>query len=118
MAEAIVNLVLRNRADAVVKEAHFLYGVHDMVERIERELTRIQSFLKDADAKHHKNERVKKWVSEVQEVGYCIEDALDKFLLKAGEGRPEGLRGTVKSIGKMPIKLIARHKFVREIDEI
>ncbi|XP_078153803.1 disease resistance protein RPP13-like [Carex rostrata] len=119
MAETIVNIVLRKLADEVVQEAVFLYGVRDKVERVQRDLTWIQSFLKDAVTKHHKNETVKKWVNEVQEVGFLIEDVLEKILAEVGGGsRPEGLRNTLKRIGKMPMKPIAKHKLSKEIDKI
>ncbi|XP_078149231.1 disease resistance protein RPP13-like [Carex rostrata] len=118
MAETVVNLVLGKMADVVVQEALFLYGVRDKVERVQRDLKWIQSFLKDADAKRHKDERVKQWVNEVQEVGYLIEDVLDKFLVEVGGGRREGLYNKLKRIGKMPMKLISKHKVGSEIDNI
>ncbi|XP_078161498.1 putative disease resistance protein At1g50180 [Carex rostrata] len=118
MAETIVNLVLGKLADAVVQEALFLYGVRAKVEQVQRDLTWIQSFLKDADAKHHKNERVKTWVNEIQEAGYLIEDVLEKFLVEVGGGKREGLCNKLKRIGKMPMKLISEHKVGSEIDNI
>jgi ATPase subunit of ABC transporter with duplicated ATPase domains len=118
MAEIILRIVLGKLADGLVQEALFLYGVHDKVERVQRDLTWIQAFLKDADTKRHKDERVKKWVNEVQEVGYLIEDVLDKFLAEVGGGKPEGLCNKLKRIGKMPMKLIAKHKLGNEIDKI
>ncbi|XP_078161624.1 disease resistance protein RPP13-like [Carex rostrata] len=118
MAEIIVKLVLGKLGDAVVEEAFFLYGVRDKVERVQRDLTWIQSFLKEADAKCHKNERVKTWVNEIQEAGYLIEDVLEKFLVEVGGGRREGLCNKLKMIGKMPMKLISEHKVGSEIDKI
>ncbi|XP_078161816.1 disease resistance protein RPP13-like [Carex rostrata] len=118
MAEIIVKLVLGKLSDAVVQEAFFLYGVRDKVERVRRDLTWIQSFLKAADAQRHKNEMVTKWVNEIQEVGDLIDDVLEKFLLEIGEGRREGLFNKLKWIGKMPMKLISEHKVGSEIDKI
>ncbi|XP_078173450.1 disease resistance protein RPP13-like [Carex rostrata] len=118
MAEIVVNLVLGKLADAVVQEALSLYGVRDKAEKVQRQLEWIQAFLKDADAKRHKDERVKQWVKEVREVGDLIEDVLDKFLEEVGRGKPEGLRNVLKRIGKMPVKMISKHKLGSEIDKI
>ncbi|XP_078154016.1 disease resistance protein RPP13-like [Carex rostrata] len=118
MAEITVNLVLGKLADAVVQEALSLYGVREKVGQIERQLKWIQAFLKDADTKRHKDERVKQWVKEVREVGDLIEDVLDKFLEEVGGGKPEGLANVLKGIGKMPMKLFSKHKLGSEIDKI
>ncbi|XP_078150450.1 putative disease resistance RPP13-like protein 3 [Carex rostrata] len=118
MAETIVNLVLVKLSEAVVQEALFLSRVRDKVQRVQRDLKWIQSFLKDAETKRHKDERVKQWVNEVQEVGYLIEDVLEKFLTEVGGGRSEGLPSILKKIGKMPMKLISKHKVGNEIDQI
>ncbi|KAJ4749106.1 Disease resistance protein (CC-NBS-LRR class) family [Rhynchospora pubera] len=44
-----------------------------------------------------------------------IEDALDKFLVDMGGGRPKGVLGRV---GHMPMALAARHKVSTQIDKI
>lgn len=113
-----MNLVLGKLVDAVVQEALFLYGVSDKVQRVRRELTWIQSFLKDADQKRYKDERVKHWLNEIKEVSFLIEDTLDKFLMEADGGRQEGLCNTLKRIGKKPMELIAKHKLGTEIHKI
>ena len=113
-----MHLVLDKLADVVVQEALFLYGVRDKVEWVQRELEWIQSFLKDADTKRHKNERVKKWVKEIQEVGYLIENTIETFLMEVGGGRMEGLQNVLKRIGKMPMKLVKKHKIGNQLDKI
>lgn len=109
MAETIVNLVIEKLADAVIQEAFFLYGVSDKVEWVKRELTWIQSFLKDAESKLDKDERVKKWVNEV---AYWIEDTLDKFLVDRQD------RNILKRIGKKLMDPITTHKLGKEINKI
>ncbi|KAJ3703892.1 hypothetical protein LUZ61_007597 [Rhynchospora tenuis] len=118
MAESMVNLILCKFADTVIQEALYLYGVQDKVARVQRELTWIQCFLKDADSKRQKDERVKQWVNEVMEVSHCIEDILDKFLAEHGGGRQKGLHNKLQRIGKMPMELITKHKLVAKIDKI
>jgi disease resistance protein RPM1 len=121
MAETVVNLVLGKLADAAIQEALSLCGVSEKVRWVQSELTWIQSFLKDADSKRPKDERVKCWVNEVREVGFLIEDALDKFLLEVeGEDGSEGLYNKLRRIGNMPwkTKMTAKHKIGAEIEDI
>jgi hypothetical protein len=103
MAEIMVNLVLGKLADEVVQKALTLYGVRDKAEEVERQLEWIRAFFKD--------ERVKQWVKEVQEVGDLIEDVLDNLLKEVGGRKPEGFPN-------MPMNLISKHKLSSEIDKI
>jgi hypothetical protein len=84
MAEVAVRIVLNKLADVVAKEAHVLGGVGKKVERVQRELTRIQCCLRDADSKSKGDERVKNWLNELRDVAYRIEDSTDTFVLKVG----------------------------------
>lgn len=123
-----MNLVLGKLADSVMQEALLLYGVRDKVEWVKRELAWIQSFLVDLDAKRNKDERVKRWVSEVKEVAYWIEDTLDQFMVEVEqEGEVDGgshsqsqkgLRKKLKKIGKKAIEPIAKHKIGSEMSKI
>ncbi|KAJ0986849.1 hypothetical protein J5N97_005205 [Dioscorea zingiberensis] len=81
MAEAVVSNVLPKLGKLVAEEAIFLFGVREKFEWLERELKWIKSFLRDADAKRKKDERVKNWVDEVIDVSYQAEDATDSFLI-------------------------------------
>lgn len=82
MAEAIVSFVTGKLSDLLIEEVVSLYEVHGQVDSIDRELTRIQCFLKDADVKQKGDERVKNWVRDIRDVAYDVEDVIDIFILK------------------------------------
>ncbi|KAJ4771621.1 Disease resistance protein (CC-NBS-LRR class) family [Rhynchospora pubera] len=117
MAEAVVQYVLVKITEAAYQEVLFLYGVKDKVEWAKRELEWVRAFVRDADAKVKQNNGalVKKWVEEVKEVAYMIEDALDEFFVKMGGARSKGV---LKKVSHMPKALIERHKVGTAIDKI
>ncbi|KAJ3684565.1 hypothetical protein LUZ61_013729 [Rhynchospora tenuis] len=117
MAEAAVHYVLGKIAEAAYQEALFLYGAGDKVEWAKRELEWVSAFVRDADAKAKQNNGalVKKWVEEVKEVAYMIEDALDEFFVKMGGARS---KGALKRVIHMPKALIERHKVGTAIEKI
>ncbi|KAJ4768688.1 Disease resistance family protein [Rhynchospora pubera] len=117
MAESVVSFVLGKLGDAFVKEVLHLHGVSNQVEKVSRELIRIQAFLKDADTKHIVNERQKQWVKEVRDLAYWIEDVIDTFLLMVPETKP-GKREAIKRLFVKTKKLPAVHKLGDEINQI
>jgi flagellar biosynthesis GTPase FlhF len=117
MAETIVKLVLEKITDALVKEALHLYGVRKQVERVERELIRIQAFLKDADRKQIQDEMQKQWVKEVRDVAYWIEDVIDTFLCEVPQKKP-GKREAIKRVFGKAKKLPIIHKLGDEMNQI
>ncbi|KAJ4821428.1 Nbs-lrr resistance protein [Rhynchospora pubera] len=117
MAESVVSFVLVKLGDAFVKEVLHLHGVTAQVEKVSRELTRIQAFLKDADTKHVVNERQKQWVKEVRDLAYWIEDVIDTFLLMVPETKP-GKREAIMRLFVKTKKLPAVHKLGDEINQI
>ncbi|KAJ4744609.1 Disease resistance family protein [Rhynchospora pubera] len=95
MAESIVSFVVGKLGDVVVREVLKLHGVSEQVERVSRELNRIQAFLKDADRKRIVDERQRHWVEEVRDLAYSIEDVIDTFLIEVPEYKP-GKKEAVK----------------------
>ncbi|KAJ4768622.1 Disease resistance protein (CC-NBS-LRR class) family [Rhynchospora pubera] len=95
MAESIVSFVVGKLGDVVVREVLKLHGVSEQVERVSRELNRIQAFLKDADRKRIVDERQRHWVKEVRDLAYSIEDVIDTFLIEVPEYKP-GKKEAVK----------------------
>ncbi|KAH7689016.1 P-loop containing nucleoside triphosphate hydrolase protein [Dioscorea alata] len=115
MAESAVSQVATRLAGLLSQEFWLLYGVRDEVEWMERELRRIKCFLKDADAKGKRDERVKNWVNDVIQVAYQAEDTIDTFLLKVDQSH--GWLSCIKYWFK-PSALIARHNVGLEIGKI
>ncbi|KAF3336797.1 disease resistance protein [Carex littledalei] len=68
----------------------------------------MQCFLKDAESKKRRDERIKGWVRDVRSVAYETEDAIDTFLVKANR----------QKLGFIQNRLLARHTLGKKISEI
>ncbi|CAL5330559.1 unnamed protein product [Camellia sinensis] len=95
MAEIIagpyVSFVVKRLGEVLIQEANFLRGVSGQVEEMQRELNRMQCFLKDAAAKREEgDERVHNWVAEIREAAYDAEAVIDTFIIKVGFRRETG----------------------------
>ncbi|XP_039119046.1 putative disease resistance RPP13-like protein 3 [Dioscorea cayenensis subsp. rotundata] len=117
MAESAVSQVATRLAGLLSQEFWLLYGVRDEVEWMERELRRIKCFLKDADAKGKRDERMKNWVNEVVQVAYLADDAIDTLLIKVNHDQSHGWLSRIKCRFK-PSLLIRRHNVGVDIAKI
>lgn len=98
MVEAVVALAVEKLGGLLIEEFGYAVRrthVQSEVEWIERELIRINCFLKDADAKQKGDERVKTWVRDVRDVAYQVEDAIDTFIMIKSTG-PRKRAGFIK----------------------
>ncbi|KAJ4724316.1 Disease resistance protein [Melia azedarach] len=92
MADAIVSFAVERLGDFLIQEAVFLGGVRNEMQLIKNELEWIVCFIKDAEEKQDDDPLVRKWVSDIRDIAYDIEDVLDKFLLKVDDGETPGQR--------------------------
>ncbi|RVW87147.1 putative disease resistance protein [Vitis vinifera] len=98
LVEAVVALAVEKLGGLLIEEFGYAVRrthVQSEVEWIERELIRINCFLKDADAKQKGDERVKTWVRDVRDVAYQVEDAIDTFIMIKSTG-PRKRAGFIK----------------------
>lgn len=79
--EAVVSVVVETLGNMLVEKAVFPKGVEGDVEWVRNELKRMQCFLKDAAKKQSDNDSIRNWISEIREVAYDAEDAIEKFVL-------------------------------------
>ncbi|OAY40597.1 putative disease resistance protein At1g50180 [Manihot esculenta] len=119
MAEAVVSFVVQKLGDLLIEEVTSLYDVQYQVESIERELTRMQCFLKDADAKQKGDMRVNNWVRDIRDVAFDVEDIIDTFVLKlACQRRRSGLMGFTAKFKYCFRDLAARRQLAEDIRSI
>ncbi|KAL5981716.1 hypothetical protein ACLOJK_015779 [Asimina triloba] len=113
IAEAAVSSLVNTLGDQLSQEENSLslLGVRDKVEWVETQFRWIQAFLKDAEAKSDKDERVKNWMKEVRNVTYVAEDIIDTFLVEIAPSVQQGVSGTF-------VRINARHKLVSEIERM
>ncbi|XP_058114635.1 probable disease resistance RPP8-like protein 4 [Magnolia sinica] len=118
LAESVVEVLLEKLADQLIQEAEFLHGVRNEVELLDAEFRRMLCFLKDADAKQGRDERVKNWVRDVRDVAYDAEDVIDTFLFKVAALKRRGFMGRIRRYAFVFNELMTLHKVGSEIERI
>ncbi|CAI9770881.1 unnamed protein product [Fraxinus pennsylvanica] len=119
MAEAVVSITLQTIGDLLVDEVKFYSGLRSQVEQIEQELQLMRSFLKDADAQQDADERLQKWISEVREAAYDIEDNILVFVaVKNKSRRYRNSKNLLKKMGCFFREIITTHKVGSHISDI
>ena len=85
MAGAVVSYVIQ-KIDAIINQALFERTVKLQALQLNRELTGLESFLQDADAKARGgNESVQNWVKEVREAAHDAEDLIESIAIQGPE---------------------------------
>ncbi|XP_057781230.1 putative disease resistance protein At1g50180 [Salvia miltiorrhiza] len=78
MAEAVVSIALETLRDLLLEEAKFLYGVGDEVKELEWQLKEMKCLIKDADRRRHESETILNWISEIKDLVYRAEAAIER----------------------------------------
>ncbi|XP_062162064.1 putative disease resistance protein At1g50180 [Alnus glutinosa] len=89
---SVVNVLLQ-QLPQLIEGASFPSRVEDEVKSFQRELERINIFLKNSDGKRNKHENVKKLVKQIIEVSYEAKDVIDTFILKVQEHKKRNIAG-------------------------
>ncbi|KAJ3679696.1 hypothetical protein LUZ60_017707 [Juncus effusus] len=128
MAEAVVDFVCEKLQDAIkgpikdaiLQEGLILYEVEDKAEAVQRELSRIKSFLKDVDARREGDQRMQYFVREIRQVAYDIEDSIDKFQAGVDESRHKepGFCHWIKIMFKKSMLIPSLHTLAHELESI
>ncbi|KAJ4813403.1 Disease resistance protein (CC-NBS-LRR class) family [Rhynchospora pubera] len=121
MAMSIVAVVVGKLWDMAANEAELLGGVKEQVERMERELKRIQCCLKDADSKRRRgDERAENWLNELRDVAYRIDDAVDTFHLELTDycKKDRSWWDKIKKLGHKAKELQLVHNLGEELAKI
>ncbi|EOA19912.1 hypothetical protein CARUB_v10000162mg [Capsella rubella] len=99
MAEAVVTFGLQKLWELLVRETNRLKGVHKQATELQSDLKRLKSFVKDAETKKSKSERVRNCVDEIVEIVYDAEDIIESFLIKEEKcGRERGIKKHLRSV--------------------
>ncbi|KAK2641423.1 hypothetical protein Ddye_023186 [Dipteronia dyeriana] len=80
-SKLIMPEILRTAWDFLIEKAFFLQGVRNEVKWLKDAPGWMQCFLKDAEEKQYSDALISKWVSDIKEFAYDIEDVLDTFHL-------------------------------------
>ncbi|XVE50715.1 hypothetical protein DITRI_Ditri01bG0185600 [Diplodiscus trichospermus] len=96
MAESVVSYAVETIGELITNEAIYLWGVEEQVNRLQRELKWMQSFIKDANSRQGENERLRLWVEEIRDLAYHADDVVEYFALKIGSKRKGGFSNATK----------------------
>jgi len=84
MAEVAVSTVVTKLTELLLEQTtstiSHITTVRDQVESLKNQLSWMQCFLKDADAKQQSNERVRMWVSEIRNVAFEAEEIIETHI--------------------------------------
>ncbi|KAL3533899.1 hypothetical protein ACH5RR_007420 [Cinchona calisaya] len=118
MAEAVVSSAVQTIGNLLVEEARFLHGVGDQVEQLQLELSRMQAFLKDADAKQRDEEMVKVWISQARALAYEAEDLIESYAFKVVSGSGRDVKSIIKKCVCILNKCYVSHRVGNEIQTL
>ncbi|XP_019085508.1 PREDICTED: disease resistance protein RPP13-like [Camelina sativa] len=85
MVDAITGFVVGKIGNYLIEEASMLMVVKDDLEDLKTELTCIQGYLKDVEAREQEDEVSKEWTKLVLDIAYDVEDVLDTHHMKLEE---------------------------------
>ncbi|XP_010479468.1 PREDICTED: putative disease resistance protein At1g50180 isoform X2 [Camelina sativa] len=118
MAEAVVSVTVQKLGELLLEEPLLLFGIGDQVKQLQDELKRLKCFLKDADEKQQKSERVRNWVAGIREASYDAEDILEAFFLKAESRKQKGMTRVLRRLACILNEAVSLHSVGSEIREI
>ncbi|KAL1555967.1 putative disease resistance protein [Salvia divinorum] len=96
MAEAVVSIALQTIRGLLLDEGRFLAGVGDQVKELEWQLKEMKCFLKDADKRRHESSTIFNWISEITDLVYRSESAIERHAAYQVSSRRRGLRQFVR----------------------
>ncbi|XP_057781297.1 probable disease resistance protein At1g58602 [Salvia miltiorrhiza] len=119
MAEAVVSTALETLRDLLVEEARFLSGVGDEVKELEIQLKEMKCLLKDADIRRHENETIFNWISEIKDLVYRAEAAIERHAAhQVTSRRRRGLRQLIRKCSCSLEEYKSIHQLGSEISPI
>ncbi|KAL5993635.1 hypothetical protein ACLOJK_040887 [Asimina triloba] len=119
MAESAVGFLLEYLGPLVVQEVKLLEGVRGEARRIRDEPESMQCFLRDADAREHRNESIRNWVRQVRAAAYETEDILDELIIQIGQHHDaRGIFGILSKVAYSIKQLKASRRNGKQIQDI
>ncbi|XP_047949539.1 probable disease resistance protein At1g58602 [Salvia hispanica] len=118
MAEAVVSIALETIRDLLLEEGRFLAGVADQVKKLERQLKEMKCFLKDADKRRHESSTISNWISEIRDLVYRSESAIERHAAYQVYSRRRGLTQFVRKYSCILKDCYSLHQLDSEISQI
>ncbi|KAL6658386.1 hypothetical protein ACP70R_003972 [Stipagrostis hirtigluma subsp. patula] len=119
MAEAIVGPLLSKLQEVAVNEAKTLAAVGGEIDKLRDKLLWLQALVHETDlrSRHDSNRLIRVLASQIREVSFEAEDAVDKFYLRAGLSR-KWRRAVLEFIAHLRTQMGVRFVLSREIQSM
>ncbi|KAH0692444.1 hypothetical protein KY285_019541 [Solanum tuberosum] len=85
MADAFVSFAVQKLGDFLIQQVSLLTNLRDEVTWLRNELLFIQSFLRDAELKQSRDQRVQQWVFEINSIANDAVAILETYSFEAGK---------------------------------
>ncbi|KAL1555909.1 putative disease resistance protein [Salvia divinorum] len=118
MAEAVVSTALETIRDLLLEEGRFLAGVGDQVKELQRQLIEMKCLLQDADRKRHESSTIFNWISQIRDLVYGSESAVERHAAYQVYSRRRGLRQFVRKYSCFLEDCYSLHQLGSEISQI
>lgn len=90
MAEAVVAIAIQTLGDLLLEEGRFLSGVSDEAKALQMQLNEMKCLLEDADKRQHESKSILNWISEIKDLAYRAEDAIETYAFHVSSKRRRG----------------------------
>ncbi|XP_058106850.1 putative disease resistance protein RGA3 [Magnolia sinica] len=79
MADALISFVVESLGSMALQELRSLVGVNEDLEKLSRNFDYLQAVLTDAEKRQVKDKSVKRWLGDLKDVVYDIDDVLEEW---------------------------------------
>ncbi|XP_047952712.1 putative disease resistance protein At1g50180, partial [Salvia hispanica] len=118
MAEAVVSIALETIRDLLLEEGRFLAGVGNQVKELQSQLKEMKCFLQDADKRRHESSTISNWISEIRDLVYRSESAIERHAAYQVSSRRRGLKQFVRKYSCILTDCYSLHQLGSEISQI
>ncbi|KAE9447306.1 hypothetical protein C3L33_20764, partial [Rhododendron williamsianum] len=119
VVQPFVSFVVERLGNLLTQEYRLLHGVRAQVEQMQKELSRMQCFMKAADARRGEgDELVSNCISEIRELSLDAEDVIATFVIKVALMRRGRIHHMLKRYFCIFSESRARHTVGLEIENI
>ncbi|KAL5563594.1 hypothetical protein UlMin_033341 [Ulmus minor] len=120
MAEAFLNVLLKNLNSLIQKRVGLLWGVNKEMEKLSSMLSTIVAVLEDAEERQFTDRAIKNWLQKLTDVSDELDDILDEFEIEAF--RMEYHRWTKKVSSSLsflhPMNTLFRFKIANKMKDV
>ncbi|KAH0757020.1 hypothetical protein KY290_020513 [Solanum tuberosum] len=117
MADAFVSFALQKLGDFLIQEVSLLTSLRDEITWLRNELLFVQSFLKDAEQKQSRDQRVQQWVFEINSVANDAVSILETYSFETGKG-DDGFASHLKACACIGRKETKFYKVSKDIQSL